>query len=117
MKPPIKPMTDAEMKWLGIDLDKTIANGTGYPDFELTTPLKGAKEALKSLEKDGWKIIIYTARPWADYPKIEHWLDQNKIPHRRIVCGKILVKWMIDDRNLAFSGDWTEILDRLEGEL
>jgi len=113
----LSPMTDTDMRWLGVDLDQTIANGTGYPNFELTTPLKGAKDALVSLAKDGWKITIYTARPWADYSKIEHWLDEWKIPYRRIVCGKILVRFMIDDRNLEFRGDWTEMLDRLEGEL
>jgi len=107
-------LTNDELKWLLVDFDDVIAHNTGKPDYIPTTPLDGAKESLVKLTKDGWKIVIYTARSWADYNTIETWLDSNEIPHRRIVCGKPLGKYIIDDRNIAFKGDWSEALKEIK---
>lgn len=102
-----------KLRWLGIDLDHTVAY-SDYPDFKLKRPIKGAKEAMDKLNKSGWKIIIYTSRAWAEYDIIEKWLNKNKIPFRRIVCGKLFAKYYIDDRNIAFSGNWKEIVSTLK---
>lgn len=104
---------ERELCWIGIDLDKTLANNTAFPDFDLLEPIDGAKEALEQLNKDGWKIIIYTSRPWHDYEKIESWLNSYNIPYRRIVCGKLFVKYMVDDRNIEFNGNWREVLNKI----
>jgi cobalamin biosynthesis Co2+ chelatase CbiK len=85
-----------------VDLDNVIAHSSGYPDFKLTKPLVWAKEGLIKLEQNGWKVIIYTARHWGEYEDIEKWLNKNKLPFRRLVCGKPLFKYMIDDRNIEF---------------
>ena len=110
----MKPLTNDELLWLLVDFDNTVCNNSGYPDFVPTTPLDGAKEALDELTAKGMKITIYTARAWSEYYDIEHWLDTNQIPHRRIICGKPLGKYIIDDRNLEFSGNWEEVLKKIK---
>jgi len=104
---------DKELKWLGIDFDNTLAHNTGYPTFEPTVPLDGAIEAMNELAKK-WKITIYTSRHWADYQIIEDWLIRHNIPFRRIICGKPLFKYMIDDRNIEFKGKWKKTLKKVK---
>jgi len=74
---------------------------------------KGAREFCQKLVKDGWKIIIYTSRHWADYELIEKWCQKNKIPVRRIICGKPLFRCIIDDRCMEFTGDFNELYRRI----
>lgn len=109
----MKPDSDFELNWLGVDFDDVIAHNTGYPDFTPLEPLKGTQEALSLLHDRGWKIKIYTARPWSDHRMIERYLKQHNIYFDDVVCGKMLVKWMIDDRNISFNGDWTEAIKKV----
>lgn len=109
----LEAIKEAELKWLGIDLDRTVANNSAYPEYKLLKPIKGAKKALKKLTKDGWKIVIHTSRPWNDYSLIENWLNKNKIPFKRIVCGKLFAKWLIDDRGIEFRGNWEEVVKKI----
>jgi hypothetical protein len=104
---------EEELRWLLVDLDNTIAHSS-YPDFKLQNPIEGAKKFLDKLVTDGWKIIIYTARSWTEYELIEAWLDKNEMPFRRIVCGKPLGRFSIDDRNLEFNGSWEQAYNRLQ---
>lgn len=101
-----------DLLWVGVDLDKTLAHSE-YPDFTLLEPLEGAREAMRAIEARGFKPTVYTARPWVDYEKIEEWLRHHDIVHRRIICGKPLFKYMIDDRNIAFDGDWQKALEKI----
>jgi phosphoglycolate phosphatase-like HAD superfamily hydrolase len=93
------PLPSDGLLWVSVDFDQTIADNTGYPDFIPTKPLDGVKENLEKLEAGGYKIIIFTARPWADYANIEKFMEEHSLPFRRIVCGKLLAKYYIDDRN------------------
>jgi len=108
----MKPINNNSLRWLGIDLDNTIAH-TEPPHYELQDPMPGARDALNELTKRGWKIIIHTSRPWDQYETIESWLDDQGIPFRRIVCGKLLAKYFVDDRNLEFSGNWDEVIKKI----
>ena len=101
-----KPLEVSNIYWIGVDWDNCLVDNTGFPDFIPTKPLPGAIEAVKKLDKLGYKIIIYTARPWSDYQNIENYCLEYGIPARRIVCGKPLFKCIIDDKNVAFNGDW-----------
>ena len=103
-------MEKESLRWLGVDWDETIVQNTGYPDFTPTQPIVGAVEALKKLDDLGYKIIIFTARPWSDYQNIENFCIEFEIPMRRIICGKPLFKAIIDDKNVAFNGDWKKAL-------
>lgn len=108
-----KPLEDSELRWIGVDFDKTLAHSSGFPDFEIKEPLEGAIEAMEELHRRGWKITIFTARPWSDYQKVEDWCIEHKLPTRRIICGKPLFKYLIDDRNIEFNGDWTSVLNKV----
>lgn len=101
-----------DLRWLSVDWDGTVIISKP-PDYKMLRNIKGAPEALRALDAMGWKIIIHTARPWGDYIKIERWCKKHNIPARRIVCGKLLAKHYIDDRNLGATIDWTEIVNRL----
>jgi len=109
----MEDIAETNLKWLGVDLDGTLANNSPHPDYELLEPIEGAKDALYLLASKGWKIIIYTARPWHEYDQIENWLNNYNIPFRRIVCGKLFVKYMIDDRAISFKGDWDEVINQV----
>lgn len=109
----MKLRTEEELKWIGVDFDGTIFGNTGYPEYLLTEPLPGAKDALQRMADQGWKIIIYTSRPWVEHEVVESHLEKHGIPFRRIVCGKMFVKYMVDDRNVEFDGDWDKVLKKI----
>lgn len=100
-----------DLIWLGIDLDKTLAHND--EDFNLLEPIEGAKESLEELQSAGYKVIIYTARPWAEYQLVEEWLDNYAIPYNKIVCGKPLFRYIIDDKNIEFR-NWQQVMEDLK---
>lgn len=104
------PMTGEQIKWAGIDFDDTIASNSSFPDYIPGAPLPGAVDGIKKLDEMGYKITIFTARPWFDYANIEAYCKYYGIPVRRIICGKPLLRFMIDDKAVAFSGDWEQSL-------
>ena len=104
---------DGNLKWLGIDYDLVVADNDGHPNYKTTKPMKGAKKYLDKLVEDGYKIIIYTARGWTMYDEIETFLNKHKIPFRRIICGKPLFRWVIDDKNIEFDGDWEKAYNKI----
>jgi len=104
---------DEDLKWIGVDFDNVIAKNSGSPDYKLSEPLNGAKKYLEKIEEDGFKIIIYTARGWTMYDTIEDFLNKHQIPFRRIICGKPLFRWVIDDRNISFDGDWKKAYNKI----
>ena len=110
----MKSLKNGDLKWIAVDFDNTICDNTGHPNYKPTKPLKGAKEALEKLTSDGWKITIFTARPYSDYQLIENWMIQYKIPFRRIICGKPLCRYIIDDKNIEFKGKWKEVLRKIK---
>ena len=101
-----------KLKWVAIDFDGVIANNSGHPNYVATTPIDGAKEALTELQRRGWKVVIYTARPYSDYENIERFLNDHEIPFKHIVCGKLLAERYYDDRNIGFKQTgWQTLLD------
>lgn len=106
-----KPLTSEAVKWAGIDFDWTVASNSNFPDYIPGEPLPGAIESLRKLNDMGYKITIHTARPWADYSNIEEYCAYYDIPVRRIICGKPLLRFMIDDKGVGFDGDWDKALE------
>ena len=94
--------------------DRTIADNTGQPDFLLLKPMKGAKQAIDKIKKMGYTIVVYTARHWSDYTKIQDWLSKYKIKVDYIVCDKLLLRWLVDDRCLQFDNNWDEIVKTIK---
>jgi hypothetical protein len=93
------PRKDDNLLWLGVDLDNTIAEAI-WPESGIGPPIWGNVEKLKAARDAGKKIVIDTSRPWFEYEEIEAWLSFYLIPFDKIVCGKLLVWRMIDDRAL-----------------
>ena len=106
-------LTSKDLKWIGVDLDMTLAHNTGYPDFALLSPMEGARDAMIEIKNRGFKGIVFTARAYGDYKTIEDWLNKYDIPFSRIICGKPLLRWMVDDRAIGFNGDWQDALDKI----
>ena len=106
-------INNEELKWIGVDLDNTLADNSGTPDFILEDPIEGAKDFMDELVNRGFRPVIYTARHWADYEIIENWLIKHDIPFREIICGKPLFYKIVDDKNIAFKGDYKEVLKEI----
>jgi hydroxymethylpyrimidine pyrophosphatase-like HAD family hydrolase len=102
-------LTKKETKWVLVDFDGTI-HPYDKKDKKYSIknpPMKGAKETLEKIEKLGYKICIYTARPWSDYKPIEGYLLHYQIPFSRIFCGKVFGVLLIDDKAFRLT-DWTK---------
>jgi len=114
----MQPIRNDELRWILVDFDKVSCQSGEPPLFEMGDPMPGAVEALKTLHERGWKITIFTARHYADYRPIEDWCDRWGIPARRIICGKPLAMWQIDDRAIEFNPEraeesWTRAVDKI----
>ncbi|MEY1194775.1 HAD-IIIC family phosphatase [Providencia sp. PROV092] len=87
------------MKKLIIDLDGTLteANTSNYNEVK---PYIDVIQKLKEYKKNGFQIIINTARNMRTYegnigkinihtlPTIIEWLDEHEIPYDEIIVGK-----------------------------
>jgi hypothetical protein len=109
-----QPINNGHMSWVSIDFDDTLCRNTGLPDFLPTEIIEGANKACKEIRAKGFVPIIYTARGWEDHEIVKHWVKDNNLDIEFIVCGKLLVRWHIDDRNIEFKGDWKEVLDKIK---
>ena len=72
-----------------IDLDGTICSEEKQFSRSLAKIKDGAKESLEKLRDKGYKIIIYSARTWAEYEMTENWLKEKgfteeKLPYKKI---------------------------------
>ena len=108
-----RPLERNEAKWIGVDFDDCLAKNTGFPYFTPQEPMEGAIEAIKSLVDRGYKIQIYTARPSSEYHNVEGWCKYYGIPIKGIICGKLLVRVLIDDKAMHFTS-WEQALKDVE---
>lgn len=99
-----------ELKWLAVDLDHTLANTSGHPEYQLLDPITENVDKLKRCHDKGYKIIIHTSRHWQDYSGIEDWLNEHEIPYKAIVCGKLLAYRYIDDKAIRADSEWEDYL-------
>lgn len=113
-------------KTLCIDLDGTLCEiRSGNQLYSDVAPLPGAIQAVNSLKKDGWKIIIHTARQMHTYhgnigqinkhtvPVIVEWLDRWGFQYDEVIVGKPLGIY-IDDRAIRFENDWNNVIEQLQ---
>jgi len=97
----VPPGPRSDLKWVGVDLDNTLASPIWTPDnptSDIGDPLPNNLGKYRRLIASGKKGIIHTSRPWTDYEAIEYWLKFHDIPFREIQCGKPLFYAYIDDR-------------------
>ena len=110
-----------------VDFDKTICQDATYP--KMGKPIDGAKEALQELLDEGYRVRVYTCRlngkkmkevgKKAYYrlkSKIEQHLNDHEIPFTDLVLwseGKPFGECYVDDRNVAFDGDWKKTVRKI----
>lgn len=104
------PAPRGDLKWVGVDLDGTLATPiwtADNPTSEIGDPIWENVAKLKPYYDEGFKIVIHTSRPWTDYEAIEYWLNYWDIDFKEIQCGKPLYYRYIDDRAVdAASPEW-----------
>ena len=94
------------------DLDGTICTEEKTFSRSMAIPLDGVVEALSELRNKGNKIIVYSARSWAEYEMTERWLNDNSVPYDQLVLGKPIGDYWIDDRAVEFTS-WAEVMGRV----
>lgn len=98
---------------IAVDFDHTIYDRPEKEAYlgELKgSPLPGAIEALEELMADN-DVYVLTARP--DLERVKAWLKKEGLD-LKVTNKKEPSDVYIDDKAIAFEGDWEEILEKLE---
>jgi len=110
----LAPPTDEQLLTAIIDLDGTIAESTWHPEQTRSVigdPIDHGIDQLIRLYLNNYRIVIFTARAWADHDMIVAWLIENEIPFHQVICGKPLGTVYIDDKAVNASADsWAPTL-------
>ena len=93
-------ISNKDLKFRGWDLDNTLVQTDIKDNFSLENakPIYKNIKILKEQVEFGYKIFIFTSRPWIEYIDIKKWLRRHKIPFKAILCGKPLFLDYWDDR-------------------
>lgn len=115
-------------KRIAVDFDDTIAESLGFPI--IGAPKPGAAQALSTLRRMGYKIIIWSCRTCHyDYdiyggdpnqyplerPAVQdmmRWLAEHQIEYDEIddgSMGKPSADYYIDDKAVHFDANWVDI--------
>jgi len=119
-----KPNINSKLR-ICFDLDGTICYTKKENEkYEDVLPIPGAIETIKNLKKEGWYIVISTARNMRTYEHnigqvnafqtkiIVDWLNKWEIPFDEL-WQKPHVSIFVDDKAIEFKGDWQEIKKRI----
>lgn len=82
-------------------------------------PIEGAIGAMKGLKQLGYEIVVFTTRALDGHAEIQHvadWLAKNDIGYDSITDKKLPAEFYIDDKAVAFKGNWRETLAQIQGE-
>ena len=104
---------------IAVDFDGVIANYDGWRgETVFGSPRCDVREALSSLQNEGWKIVVHTARPSSS---IRHYLLHAQIPFDEINVNSdytsqspkpvATVYW--DDRAVCYSGNAMDDLEKI----
>lgn len=114
--PQITPRS--KLLWIGVDWDGTLFEAAWSPDnptSDIGAPIWKNIAKVRELAEANYRIVIHTARPWADYEAIEMTANHYSIPFRQIICGKGLFVAYIDDRAIhSDDSSWLESVLKIE---
>jgi hypothetical protein len=93
---------------VAVDLDGVICSEERTFERMLARPLAGAAEFLKWLRAQGYTVVVYTARSWAEHRMTVEWLRQHELEYDLLVMGKPVCDIWIDDRAIRFQ-NWEQV--------
>jgi hydroxymethylpyrimidine pyrophosphatase-like HAD family hydrolase len=99
------------LKWWGVDFDGVVCRSKYNPvtdKWDMLGVMPDTRKVLTKIQKSGKKVVIITSRASQEYIEIEEFMNENKLPFDRIVTGKELVEFMIDDRAIHFES-WEQV--------
>ena len=112
-------------KVIAIDFDGTLFEYDGWKNSNhYGEPIDGAKETVEKLCDKGFKIMIFTTR--GNEEGVKEALEEYDIPYdyinenphtpseAEISDVKPPANYYIDDRAIAFKGDWEEVKDEID---
>lgn len=103
---------------LAIDFDGTLCKKQSFKDGFITEiPNEGARDALWAMQKEGYKIVIFSTRlnpkmrregDISQHNEITNWLIKHDIPYDELSEFKPSAVAYIDDRAVRFT-DWNDM--------
>lgn len=109
------------IRYVAVDFDNTI---TEHAEFPSIGRLRfKAKEVLQDFKDNGLTVIIWSCRTGKHQEALREWLNANKVPYDYInenpACPeaheKVFADAYIDDRAVAFDGDFEKLQTDLIG--
>lgn len=94
------------------DLDDTICIHKNR-DYQNAEPIKPVIDKIRQMKKDGWEIVIYTARGQVSCHKdlalieirnravVEEWLKKYDVPCDELIFGKPIGDLYVDDKGIS----------------
>lgn len=109
---------------IGVDFDGTLFRPDENGEL---MPVHGAVQALVALKAENYKIVIHTCRTGLadaagslddEVTLISGLLDEHGMPFDEIHLGeKLVADAYVDDRAVAFDGNWSNALSELKRRL
>jgi len=115
-------MDDKDKLIIAVDFDGVIHRYDKWIDeFTLDKPVKGAREYMRKLVRDGWYVIVYTCRRNLDvvrdflrtYQIPFHSINHNPYQPEDVGKHKIFAHVYLDDRGLRFI-NWKNAYSKLK---
>ncbi len=100
-------------KVLAIDFDGVLHDYKNpLPGRRMGAPLPGAKEAMDTLRRQGYSLVIFSV--WGDKPQgIADWCAFYAVPYDSITNIKPNADVYLDDKAIRFT-DWTDALSLIQ---
>jgi len=107
-----KHLSDAtKYNTIVIDIDDTICF-TENRDFDNSTPYQQVIDKINELYKEGWNIILFTARGAKSCKTLEEkelkyrditerWLKKHNVNYHSLMFGKPNADYYVDDKNMS----------------
>jgi phosphoglycolate phosphatase-like HAD superfamily hydrolase len=108
-------MDDDQKPVICVDLDGVLNDFDGWKGADFFHPPRpGAREFLKTLNDNGYRVIVFTVR-WG--PHVESWLARHGLSEYvwMVTDKKPAAYVYVDDRAICFDGDFEKALNQIGG--
>lgn len=83
---------------LAIDMDGVLCEEGPWDCHEQSIPIRKNIDKTNYLYDSGHEIIIYTGRFHEEQKITQEWLERFGVKYHRLVMGKLLADYYVDDR-------------------